>query len=67
MGQKRPSNGRLVKGSPITDQAIGANQEWLNRDVEGTIYHFLDEGAALLIKDGPLHFCIRMKRMEFLV
>ncbi|GAF15408.1 hypothetical protein JCM19046_2501 [Bacillus sp. JCM 19046] len=48
--------GRLVKGSPITDQAIGANQEWLNRDVEGTIYHFLDEGAALLIKDGPIAF-----------
>ncbi|MFS0786250.1 S1-like domain-containing RNA-binding protein [Shouchella sp. 1P09AA] len=48
--------GRLVKGGPITDAAIKADQDWLNRDVSGIIYHFLDEGAAIRIKDGPIAF-----------
>lgn len=48
--------GRLVKGSPITDQAVPVDQEWLNKDVEGIVYHFLDEGAALFIENGPIAF-----------
>ncbi|WP_078390923.1 CvfB family protein [Shouchella patagoniensis] len=48
--------GKLVKGSPITSQAILADDSWLNQNVKGTIYHFLDEGAALFIENGPIAF-----------
>ncbi|MCM3549772.1 Nucleic acid-binding protein [Niallia circulans] len=48
--------GKLVKGSPVTSQAIAADRSWLNKEVEGVVYHFLDEGAALLIENGPVGF-----------
>lgn len=48
--------GQLVKGSPVTSKAIPADESWLNRNVAGTIYHFLDEGAAILIDGGPIAF-----------
>ncbi|KQL58037.1 MULTISPECIES: CvfB family protein [Bacillaceae] len=48
--------GRLVKGAPITDKAVPADQSWLNREVSGIVYHFLDEGAAIYVEDGPIAF-----------
>ncbi|SDC29925.1 CvfB family protein [Shouchella lonarensis] len=51
--------GRLVKGAPVMSQAISADETWLGREVTGTIYHFLEEGAALFIEDGPIAFLHR--------
>ncbi|WP_059102686.1 CvfB family protein [Shouchella shacheensis] len=46
--------GKLVHGAPVTEQAKPADASWLNREVHGTVYHFLDEGAVLLVEEGPI-------------
>ncbi|GAF65990.1 S1 RNA-binding domain-containing protein [Alkalihalobacillus trypoxylicola] len=47
---------KLLRGKPIEEQATEAPETLLNEEVSGFVYHYLDDGALLLSKEGYLGF-----------
>ncbi|BAB05048.1 S1 RNA-binding domain-containing protein [Halalkalibacterium halodurans] len=48
--------GKLVKGQPLEDQANKATNNLRKKEVHGTVYHFLDDGAVLFTEEGYLGY-----------
>ncbi|WP_088102545.1 CvfB family protein [Halalkalibacter urbisdiaboli] len=47
---------KLVKGAPIEEHSKPANQQLKNKEIQGYLYHYLDEGGLLLSDEGYIAF-----------